>query len=107
VISGPDTLKEAETACQAVVLVLVVAGFLTLAWATYELYSAAYGPPSLLYKIPTDPLEGPAMRIRARRREHAQEVQNRSRKGLLLTLACWDRFDVSSSSSRLVCSREG
>jgi hypothetical protein len=30
-----------------------------------------------LYKIPTDPLEGPAMRIRARRREHAQEVQNR------------------------------
>lgn len=83
VVQGPsDTTKIHDDALAGVVIAMVV-GFVSLAVATWQLYSAAYGRPGKVLEIETSPVGGLAVRLADARTKAAQSVLQSTRIGML------------------------
>lgn len=83
VVKGPsDIAKIHDDALTGVVIAMVV-GFVSLAVATWQLYSAAYGKPGEVLEIETSPVRGLALRLADARTKAARSVLRSTRIGVL------------------------
>eukprot|EP00978_Attheya_sp_CCMP212_P043059 scaffold274381_cov52-Attheya_sp.AAC.2 len=84
-IIGPETAKNATTGYKVGLVLLMIAAYVTMAWATYQFYIAAYGHPSQILEIDVHNSLGLATRVRDAQRKLSEESMWSLRRGLCYT----------------------
>lgn len=74
IIEGPDSARDLTTHARYFTAGFLAVALLSLAYATYKAYSAAYGEPGEFHEIATDEIAGLARRLRLERRNRSKAV---------------------------------
>ena len=85
VVKGPDSVTVLSSAAKVVIGGLFAAAFVLLAYATFRVYSAAYGVPGELVEVQSDRVVGLAARVDTARGDAAGRVQRAVRAAVFAT----------------------